>query len=419
MRVTNFIKTAAASILGVAVFGTSVVIGAETKGPVTDDIAVIKLAKGEPIQIGFYGTLSGPDTALGLDQLRGVEVLVDDFGGELVGHRIKLQAEDAVCTAEGGQTAATKLAANQKIVAVAGASCSSATTPGAPILWKSGIPSVGISPTAPILTAPDRDQGYNGFVRTIWNDVWAGEQTAAWAYNEMGARTTSGIHDGSPYAEGLVQAYLDSFAKLGGTVVGKEAVSPTDTDLRPMLTKVATSKPDIIFYPDFVQVIAHITRQSQEIDGLQDTILLTADGALVPDVIEMTGEAILNLFLTSNDLSPAAMGEGYPAFVKKYEAKYGEKPIHGFHHFGYDAAHVIFKAIEKVAVHDDAGNTYIGRKAVRDAIFATKGHEGLSGDKTCNEYGDCGTFNYTVYRYVSTTVPYELNVNPKKVYPAN
>ena len=419
MRVTNFIKTAAAAILGVAVFGTSVVIGAETKGPVTDDIAVIKLVKGEPIQIGVYTVLSGPDTALGLDQFRGVEIAFDDTGGTLVGHRIKLQAEDSQCTAEGGQTAATKLASNQKIVGVLGAACSSATVPGAPILWKSGIVSIGITPTSPIITAPDRSSDFDGFVRVIWNDLWAGKLTAEWAYNEEGARKAAAIHDGSPYSQGLAQVFADHFAEIGGTTTSVEAIGPTDTDMRPVLTKIATDTPDIIFYPTFISATSHLTRQAREIDGLEDTMLLAAEGALMPDFMELAGDAGLALRFTSNDLSPEALGQGYPAMLERYEAKFGEGPISGFHHFGYDAATVLIEAIKKVAVNDADGNTYIGRKALRDAVFATKGLEGLTGQLNCNEHGDCGTYNYTVLQFHSMSEPFMLGKNPRKVYPAN
>ena len=89
--------------------------------------------------IGGYWTLSGPDVGLGLDQKRGVELAFDDWNNEVVGHKIRLIAEDGQCNAEGGQIAATKLASNRNIVAVVGPDCSSSATPGAPILWKAGI----------------------------------------------------------------------------------------------------------------------------------------------------------------------------------------------------------------------------------------------------------------------------------------
>src|SRR6266849_4908721 len=106
---------------------------AETKGPVTDDIGVLVIPKGEPIQIGGYWVLSGPDAQLGIDQKRAVEIAVKEKK-TLVGHPIKFSAEDSLCNAEGGQTAATTLAANPKLAIVIGPSCSSEATPGAPIL---------------------------------------------------------------------------------------------------------------------------------------------------------------------------------------------------------------------------------------------------------------------------------------------
>src|SRR5215467_8104397 len=137
-----------------AAFGwLAIAQAAETKGPVTDEIGVLVIPKGAPIQIGGYWVLSGPDGALGLDQKRGVELAIADHQKALVGHPIKFSAEDSLCNAEGGQTAATKLAANTNLAIVIGPSCSSEATPGAPILWRAGIASIGTSATAAKLTA--------------------------------------------------------------------------------------------------------------------------------------------------------------------------------------------------------------------------------------------------------------------------
>jgi len=407
---------AAAATLAAAAYGLSA-FAAQTVGPVTDDIGVIKLAKGEPFQLGLYTVLSGPDTALGLDEKRAIEIAIDDIGGKILDHPIKLVAEDGQCNAEGGQTAATKLAANQKIAVVQGEACSSATVPGAPILWKAGIPSIGISPTAPKLTDPNRSKEYDGFVRSCYNDLWAGKVIAEWAYNVEKLKRVAGIHDGSPYAEGFVRVFADNFKKLGGTITSIEAIAPTDTEMKSMLTKIASDKPDGIFYPIFVAAMAHITRQSQEVGGLEKVTFIAADGGIVPQFKELAGEAVLKVKLAVYDTTPEAMGKGYPDFVKKYKAKFGELPIGNFHVNGYDGAMMAFEAVKKVAKKDDQGNTYIGRKALRDAIFATKGLVGLQGTLTCDQNGDCGSFNLAIMQYVSVSEPFETGKNPKKVWP--
>ena len=126
---------------------------AETQGPVTDPIGVVRIPKGAPIQIGGYWVMSGADTAMGIDSKRGAELAFRRIGNKLLDHPIKFQVEDDQCNAEGGQTAATKLAANPQILMVLGGACSSAATPAAPILWQQGITNICNACSAPSLTA--------------------------------------------------------------------------------------------------------------------------------------------------------------------------------------------------------------------------------------------------------------------------
>jgi branched-chain amino acid transport system substrate-binding protein len=128
---------------------------------VKDPIGVVKLRAGEPIHIAYWVVISGPNTSLGTDVVRGIEIAVDDFGGSIKGWPLKISGQDAGCSAEGGQAAATRLAADPTIVAAIGSTCSSAAKPGVPILWKAGIPSVSPSNTAPFLTDPERGSGYD------------------------------------------------------------------------------------------------------------------------------------------------------------------------------------------------------------------------------------------------------------------
>ncbi|MGH6916125.1 MAG: branched-chain amino acid ABC transporter substrate-binding protein, partial [Geminicoccaceae bacterium] len=229
-RLSLGVSVPAAAILA---FGLATITqAAETKGPVTDDLGVVEIPEGAPIVIGGYWTLTGPDTALGLDQERAVEVAFDEIGNELLGHPIQFIAEDGLCSAEGGQAAATKLASIPNLVAVLGPDCSSSATPGAPILWNAGIVSVGTSTTAPSLTAADRKPEYFGYLRTVYSDADAGRFDGKYFYEDLQCRTLATIHDGSPYAAQLAKTVADTFRELGGEVVAEEAVAPTDVDMR-------------------------------------------------------------------------------------------------------------------------------------------------------------------------------------------
>ena len=103
---------------------------------------VVKLRKGEPVHLAYWFVVSGANTSLGMDTVRGVEIAIDDFGSKVKGHPIKLTGQDTGCGPEGGQAAATKIASDPTVVAAIGSNCSSAAQAGVPILWEAGIPSI-------------------------------------------------------------------------------------------------------------------------------------------------------------------------------------------------------------------------------------------------------------------------------------
>jgi branched-chain amino acid transport system substrate-binding protein len=400
-----------------AVGWIAVAQAAETKGPVTDEIGVLVIPKGAPIQIGGYWVLSGADTALGLDQKRAVEIAIKEINGKLVGHPIKFNVEDSLCNAEGGQTAGTKLAANPNTAIVIGPSCSSEATPAAPILWKAGITSIGTSPTAPKLTAEDRKPEYDGFVRTVYSDAYQGASDAKWIHDVLKLNTMVTVHDGSPYAQGLAQATAENFKKLGGKVLSEEAVQPTDVDMHPLLTRVASEKPDILYFPVFVAAGAQILRQAKDIPGLEKVQLVGSSALLAADFIEAAKDSVVGFRITYPDISVEAMGKGYPKFVDAYKKAYGEAPIEGYHANAYDGAQLAFKAIEKVAKTDANGVTYIGRKALRDAVFSIK-FEGISGPISCDKFGECAKFKPAVYQFTNANPKtFKPGENPKKIWP--
>ncbi len=382
-------------VVGFAVMSTA------QAAPPKDPLGVVTVKKGQPIHISYWMVVAGPDASLGEDTKRGVEIAIQDKGGKLLGHSIKLTGQDTGCGPEGGQAAATKIASDPTVVAAIGSNCSSAAKPGVPILWKAGISTVSPSNTAPYLTDPKRGPEYDGYLRTAHNDKVQGAVAAQFAIKKLGVKKAATIHDGSVYAEQLQAVFAEEFKKLGGTITSQEAVAPTDTDMRPVLTKIATAKPEFIYYPIFIAAAGHITRQVKEVAGLEKIYLMSADGSFSPDFYKAAGDTAVGMFHSSPDFS--AFAGGYKGFLDKHQKKYGEKPIAPFHAHGYDAAMLIFNAIEKVAVKD--GDTlYIGRKALRDAMYATKGIQGLTGKLSCDKYGDCADPRIAVYQQTAENI---------------
>jgi len=404
MEKEAIMKRLSVILIGViAVFAFMVTPGSTTwaqKGKVEfkyeDPIGVVKIKPGEPIHIAAWMAVAGPDASLGTDTRRGAEIAIEDKGRKILGFPIKLSVQDTGCNAEGGQAAATKLASDPTIIAAIGPTCSSEARPGVPILWKAGIPTVSPSTTGPFLTDPKRGPEYHGYLRTAHNDKVQGAVAAQFAFKRLKIKRAATIHDGSPYAEQLQGVFAETFKKLGGIITSQEAVSPTDTDMRPVLTKIATGKPELIYYPVFIAAGGHITRQVKEVKGLEKVALMGADGIFSPDFYKAAGEAAIGMYHSSPDFS--GFGEGYKIFLEKHQKRYGEKPIAPYHAHAYDAAMMIFSAIEKVAKKGPDGSLNIGRKALTDALYATKNFKGLTGNLTCDKYGDCADPRIAIYK---------------------
>ncbi|UCD32266.1 MAG: branched-chain amino acid ABC transporter substrate-binding protein, partial [Desulfobacterales bacterium] len=206
-------------IIFIAVMCLAIPASAASKG-------VVKLKKGEAVHLAYWFVISGPNTSLGMDTVRGIEIAIEDFGGKVKGHPIKLSGQDTTCNPEGGQAAATKIASDPTVVAAIGSNCSSAAKPGVPILWNAGIPTISPSNTAPYLTDVNRPAGYSGYLRTCHNDTVQGAVAADFARNILKVSSAATIHDGSVYAEQLAQVFAHSFKSMKGNITAMEAVGP-------------------------------------------------------------------------------------------------------------------------------------------------------------------------------------------------
>jgi len=367
----------------------------------TDAIGCVDIGPTDPIHIAYLLVVAGPNETLGVDSRNGIEIAIDDAGGKILNHDIKFDGEDGGCSAEGGQAAGTKLAADPTIVAVIGTSCSSEARAALPLLSQAGFVVISPSNTAPDLTEAGNPNNYPGYLRTAHNDLIQGAVAAKYAYEAAGIKKAATIHDGSLYADKLQQVFAENFAKMGGTITLQTAVDPNQTDMSSVLADIAAGGPEMIYYPIFLPAGGLIISQAKTTPGLENVLLMGADGLFSPDVVSAAGDAVEGFHVSSSIVS----GPAYDAFKAKYQAKFGTEPISIFHAHAYDAFMMVKAAIEKVAVVDADGTIHIGRQALRDAMFATKGFQGLTGVLTCTPTGDCANPVIGVYEYHKGTYP--------------
>ena len=340
---------------------------------------------------------------------------VADYG-QIHGFDVDLGAGlDDLCSADGGQAAAQIIVADEQVIGVIGTSCSGAATAASPLISEAGMVMISGSNTSPALTsdlAGTAGSAYHaGYYRTAHNDLYQGAAAANFALEVLGVTSAAAIHDGDPYTEGLAQAFSDAFEAGGGTITVFTAVNKGDTDMVPVLTEVAASGPEMLFFPIFQPEGDFIIQQAGSVAGMGGITMMAADGLLNSDYLALAESE--NMYFSGPDTrygdnANQSTGELAADVLADYEAEYGEVPAAPFWAHSYDAAVLLMDAIAH-ASYMDGDDLVIDRAGVREHLDSVSDYAGLIGTMSCDAYGDCGSQKITVIQntdiadYVAST----------------
>ncbi|WP_428119110.1 branched-chain amino acid ABC transporter substrate-binding protein [Candidatus Poriferisodalis sp.] len=374
--------------------------------PEAGTLGVVEVEEGDAIQIRSLEAITGDVAFFGLPIERSTLLAIEDYG-PIQGFDVDLGTTlDDLCSNDGGQAAAQTIVADEDVIGVIGTSCSGAAVAAAPLITDAGMVLISGGNTSPALTsdlAGTAGENYNvGYYRTAHNDLFQGAAMAKFVFGELGLTTAAAIHDGDPYTQGLAQAFADAFEAEGGTVTGFTAVNKDDTDMVPALTEIAAGSPEALFFPIFQPAGDFIADQASGVPGLENTVLLAADGLLNTNYLALSqteGMYFSGPDTRFGDNVNESTGKTANDFLAKYEELYGEKPAAPFWAHGYDATTLLLEAIA-AASHLDGDTLVIDRQGVRDHLNNISGYSGLIGTINCDEFGDCGAARITVVQNI-------------------
>ncbi len=371
-------------------------------------LGTVVVGPGEAIQIRTAFVLSSIGE-LGSSMQRAVALALDDYG-PIKGHKVTMGAGlDSLCTPEGGAAAAQTVIGDRRVVGVIGTSCSAAAVKASPVLSEAGLVLISPSNTAPSLTSDLRGNAgadhYAGYYRTSNNDLYEAEAVAAFAHHDLGLHDMAVFHDGDPYTAGLANAFAAAFEQGDGRVT-IATVSKGQTDMIAVLTEVAAANPDGLFLPLFPDEAGEIIRQMGQVAGLEGVVVI--GGAALVDSEFLAIPESEGMYLASPELHfessvNEATGKSGGDLAAAYQEKYNEAPGSVYMAHAYDAATLLLRAIEAVAVaQGDA--LYIDRARLREALTGTAAFSGIIGALTCDEFGDCGTGNLRIVHHTDSTI---------------
>jgi branched-chain amino acid transport system substrate-binding protein len=124
------------------------------------------------------------------------------------------------------------------------------------------------------------------------------------------------------------------------------------------------------------------------------------DGGLPPDVAR-------RVLITIPGVAPEEYPPAGQAFLKAYEAEYGEKNPDRYAVYGFESMSLLLDSIKRAGA--DGGD----RAAVVDQLLATKDREGVFGTYSIDENGDITLTPYGVYQIKDGALAYDRSVQPR------
>ena len=380
-------------------------------------LGIVTVEAGDAIQIRSLEAITGDVAFFGLPIDRATQIAVDDYG-QIHGFDVDLGTSlDDLCSNDGGQAAAQTIVADEDVVGVIGTSCSGAAVAAAPLITDAGVVLISGGNTSPALTsdlAGTAGQNYSvGYYRTAHNDLYQGAAMAKFVFSELGISEAAAIHDGDPYTHGLAQAFADAFEAEGGTMTGFSGINKGDTDMVPVLTEVAGGSPGALFFPIFQPEGDFVADQAPTVPGLEDTVLLAADGLLNTNYLALPQTR--GMYFSGPDQRfgenvNQSTGKSAADLLATYEAAFGERPAAPFWAHGYDATTLLLDAISAASWVED-GNLMIDRQGIRDHLNSVQGYQGLIGIINCDAFGDCGAARITVVQNIGGEENAEASLN--------
>ena len=299
------------------------------------------------IKIANLSPLSGPVPTFGTSTTNGFNFAVEEWNakGGVLGMKIVPVVEDSQCTADPAVNAANKVIDQDGVKYIVGEVCSSASIPVSLIAEEKHVVQISPTSTNPNVTL-NVDGSTKKFVfRACFIDPFQGFVMAKFA-TEKGFKTAFVMADqGNDYVRGLAEQFEKHFVEMGGTIVGKENYTGTDTDFSAILTKVADSGAEVLYLPDYYNVVNLVGAQAKE-KGVT-AVMMGGDGW---DSADLDLAAADGGFF-SNHYSPTDTRQIVVDWVARYQAKYGSVPD-ALATLGYDATNLMLAAIEKAGADD-------------------------------------------------------------------
>jgi len=306
------------------------------------------------IKVAILAPLSGPVPTFGVMTRDGALLAIEEWNakGGVLNKKIAPVVEDSQCTPDPAVNAANKVIDQDKVKYIMGEVCSKASIPVSEIANAKKVVQISSTSTNPDVTVGKDGKVKDYVFRACFIDPFQGTVGAKFALDTLKAKSAFIMLDqANDYVKGLAEFFEKAYTAGGGKIVGKETYTAKDTDFSAILAKVAAAKPDVIYLPDYYNVVNLVTKQAKE-KGIK-AVFMGGDGW---DSADLDKKAAEGGFFT-NHYSPEDSRAEVQNFVKAFGAKFKDdkgqpKVPDALAALAYDATNMLLQAIKEAGADD-------------------------------------------------------------------
>jgi branched-chain amino acid transport system substrate-binding protein len=317
-------------------------------------------------KVGAYFSLSGDDTAFGVDTKEGIELAIDEVNkaGGVKGKPIKVLFEDDKSKPEEATNKVLQLIDRDHVVALLGEVASARSKAGGIVANKKKVPMISPSSTNPDVTK------VGPFVfRVCFTDDVQGKMAAQFIVDTQKKKKVALFFASDDlYSSGLAKEFRDEAKKLGAEIVIEKSFLKKETNFTTYINEIKSANPEMIYAPIYYNAMTPIARQAKAA-GVAGSMFVGGDGWDSDDLLRDAGDEMEGAFYT-NHYAPDVPWPSSQAFVSKYKEKFNRAPT-GLAAMGYDAAKLLADAMGRAKE--------VTPDAIREAIQNTKGFQGATG----------------------------------------
>jgi branched-chain amino acid transport system substrate-binding protein len=316
-------------------------------------------AADETIKVGVVLPLTGEQAKFGEIEKNSFLMALDaiNASGGVNGKKIELIIEDDTGKPDIGRSAVEKLIFKDNVVVLSGGYSSSVSFAMCQVAQQRKVPFLITTGSADKIT----EQNWNQVFRIAPPVSEYPSALESFLKEVVKAQTVAVLYENTLFGQSGSKEFVEQCPAWGLKVLAKEGYEAGAVDFKPILVKVKSAKPDLVYMISYLMDSGLLMRQSKELDFNPKLFVGGGAGFILPEFPKNAGDASDNVFsidLWASHLPYPGAKEYYDAFL----AKYGfPTEYHGAE--AYASMQVVADALKRAKE--------MNPEAVREALAAT------------------------------------------------